>query len=223
MAWNLRQSNSRPINPDNIRTGGGGRGGWFNFGPMAMPGTYTATLHKEYDGTLTKLDGPINFNVIHLQRGVLEGMSFEEYRVHSENIISTQNMMAKATNLLNESIKSVKAMRLALSRSKIENNELSKALYDLDNELSNINTRINGNSAKSEIGERNNPTVNSYIGNAMRGLSTTYGPTGQNKQSLEIADSMLNKIYIEIQKAASKIPELKVELEKIGAPYIIGN
>jgi hypothetical protein len=56
----------------------------------------------------------------------------------------------------------------------------------------------------------------------MRGLSTTYGPTGQNKQSLEIADSMLNKIYVEIQKAASKIPELKVELEKIGAPYIIG-
>ena len=223
VAWNLRQSNSRPINPDNIRTGGGGRGGWFNFGPMAMPGTYTATLHKEYDGTLTKLDGPINFNVIHLQRGVLEGMSFEEYRVHSENIISTQNMMAKATNLLNESIKSVKAMRLALSRSKIENNELSKALYNLNNELSNIDTRINGNSAKSEIGERNNPTVNSYIGNAMRGLSTTYGPTGQNKQSLEIADSMLNKIYVEIQKATSKIHELKVELEKIGAPYIIGN
>ena len=114
-------------------------------------------------------------------------------------------------------------MRLALSRSKIENNELSKALYNLDNELSYIDTRINGNSAKSEIGERNNPTVKNYIGNAMRGLSTTYGPTGQNKQSLEIADSMLNKIYIEIQKAASKIPELKVELEKIGAPYIIGN
>ena len=223
VAWNLRQSNSRPINPDNIRTGGGGRGGWFNFGPMAMPGTYTATLNKEYNGTLTTLDGPINFNVIHLQRGVLEGMSFEEYRIHGENIISTQNMMAKASNLLNESIKSVKAMRLALSRSKIENNELSKALYDLDNELSNINTKINGNSAKSEIGERNNPTVNSYIGNAMRGLSTTYGPTGQNKQSLEIADSMLNKIYVEIQKAASKIPELKIELEKIGAPYIIGN
>jgi hypothetical protein len=47
--------------------------------------------------------------------------------------------------------------------------------------------------------ERNNPSVNSYIGNDMRGLSSTYGPTGQHKQSLNIAESMLNKISVEIE------------------------
>ena len=57
----------------------------------------------------------------------------------------------------------------------------------------------------------------------MRGLSSTYGPTGQHKQSLNIAESMLNKMSVEIEKVISKIEPLKIELSKIDAPYIIGN
>lgn len=223
VTWNLRYPNERPINPDAIRGRGGRGGGWYNMGALAAPGQYTATLYKEAEGIISMLDGPINFNVVDLQRGTLKGVSYEDYRNHTENIISTQNRLSDISNKLSESIKSVKAMRLALSRSKVEINELSKQLYDLDEELNKLNTIMNGNSAKSEIGERNNPSVNSYIGNAMRGLSSTYGPTGQHKQSLNIAESMLNKISVEIEKVVSKIEPLKIELSKIDAPYIIGN
>ena len=223
VTWNLRYPNERPINPDAIRGRGGRGGGWYNMGALAAPGQYTATLYKEAEGIISMLDGPINFNVVDLQRGTLKGVSYEDYRNHTENIISTQNRLSDISNKLSESIKSVNAMRLALSRSKVEINELSKQLYDLDEELNKLNTIMNGNSAKSEIGERNNPSVNSYIGNAMRGLSSTYGPTGQHKQSLNIAESMLNKISVEIEKVVSKIEPLKIELSKIDAPYIIGN
>ena len=192
-------------------------------GALAAPGQYTATLYKEAKGIISMLDGPINFNVVDLQRGTLKGVSYEEYRNHTENIISTQNRLSDISNKLSESINSVKAMRLALSRSKVEISELSKQLYDIDNELNNLNILMYGNSAKSEIGERNNPSINSYIGNAMRGLSSTYGPTGQHKQSLNIAESMLNKMSVEIEKVISKIEPLKTELSKIDAPYIIGN
>ena len=223
VTWNLRYPNERPINPDAMRGRGGRGGGWYNMGALAAPGQYTATLYKEAKGIISMLDGPINFNVVDLQRGTLKGVSYEEYRNHTENIISTQNRLSDISNKLSESINSVKAMRLALSRSKVEISELSKQLYDIDNELNNLNILMYGNSAKSEIGERNNPSINSYIGNAMRGLSSTYGPTGQHKQSLNIAESMLNKMSVEIEKVISKIEPLKTELSKIDAPYIIGN
>ena len=223
VTWNLRYPNERPINPDAMRGRGGRGGGWYNMGALAAPGQYTATLYKEAKGIISMLDGPINFNVVDLQRGTLKGVSYEEYRNHTENIISTQNRLSDISNKLSESINSVKAMRLALSRSKVEISELSKQLYDIDNELNNLNILMYGNSAKSEIGERNNPSINSYIGNAMRGLSSTYGPTGQHKQSLNIAESMLNKMSVEIEKVISKIEPLKIELSKIDAPYIIGN
>ena len=223
VTWNLRYPNERPINPDAMRGRGGRGGGWYNMGALAAPGQYTATLYKEAKGIISMLDGPINFNVVDLQRGTLKGVSYEEYRNHTENIISTQNRLSDISNKLSESINNVKAMRLALSRSKVEISELSKQLYDIDNELNNLNILMYGNSAKSEIGERNNPSINSYIGNAMRGLSSTYGPTGQHKQSLNIAESMLNKMSVEIEKVISKIEPLKIELSKIDAPYIIGN
>ena len=223
VTWNLRYPNERPINPDAMRGRSGRGGGWYNMGALAAPGQYTATLYKEAKGIISMLDGPINFNVVDLQRGTLKGVSYEEYRNHTENIISTQNRLSDISNKLSESINSVKAMRLALSRSKVEISELSKQLYDIDNELNNLNILMYGNSAKSEIGERNNPSINNYIGNAMRGLSSTYGPTGQHKQSLNIAESMLNKMSVEIEKVISKIEPLKIELSKIDAPYIIGN
>ena len=79
-----------------------------------------------------------------------------------------------------------------------------------------------GNSAKSELGLKNDPTVGEYIGNARRGLTSTYGPTGQHKQSLNIANSMLDKLYVELDAISGNLPNLKVELDKMSAPLIIG-
>ena len=57
----------------------------------------------------------------------------------------------------------------------------------------------------------------------MRGLSTTYGPTGLHKQQLSIAESMLSKVYDKVKEVSKvKIPELQAQLKKVGAPPILG-
>ena len=116
----------------------------------------------------------------------------------------------------------VKAMRLSLSRSQSTNNELSSRLFGLEEQLNQLSKKIYGNSAKSQIGVKNDPTVSSYISNAYRGLTSTYGPTGQHKQSINIASSMLDKLYVELDAISSRLPNLKVELDKMNAPLIIG-
>ena len=221
-AWNLRHSSATAINPDRLpRSGGGGRG-WYNSGQLASPGTYTATLVKESEGVSIDLDDPITFNVIDLERGTLQGMSYEEYNNHAENLVLTQNRQSVFSDNLSETMNMVKAMRVSLSRSNSVNNELSKRLFEIEEQLNQLSKKVYGNSAKSEVGVKNDPTVSSYIGNAYRGLTSTYGPTGQHKQSLNIANSMLDKLYVELDTISGNLPNLKVELDKMSAPLIIG-
>ena len=221
-AWNLRHSSATAINPDRLpRSGGGGRG-WYNSGQLASPGTYTATLVKESEGVSVDLDDPITFNVIDLERGTLQGMSYEEYNNHAENLVLTQNRQSVFSDNLSETMNMVKAMRVSLSRSNSVNNELSKRLFEIEEQLNQLSKKVYGNSAKSEVGVKNDPTVSSYIGNAYRGLTSTYGPTGQHKQSLNIANSMLDKLYVELDTISGNLPNLKVELDKMSAPLIIG-
>ena len=200
----------------------GGRGGWYNSGILASPGNYTATLVKESEGISTELDEPISFNVVDLERSTLDGMGYEEYSLHADNVLNTQNRQSVLTDKLNETMNMVKAMRLSLSRSQSTNNELSSRLFGLEEQLNQLSKKIYGNSAKSQIGVKNDPTVSSYISNAYRGLTSTYGPTGQHKQSINIASSMLDKLYVELDAISSRLPNLKVELDKMNAPLIIG-
>ena len=221
VAWNLRHSSATAINPDRLPRSGG-RGGWYNSGILASPGNYTATLVKESEGVSTELDDPISFNVVDLERSTLDGMGYEEYSLHADNVLNTQNRQSVLMDMLNETMNMVKAMRLSLSRSESTNNELSSRLFGLEEELNQLSKKVYGNSAKSQIGVKNDPTVSSYIGNAYRGLTSTYGPTGQHKQSINIASSMLDKLYVELDAISSKLPNLKVELDKMNAPLIIG-
>ena len=149
-------------------------------------------------------------------------MTYSEYKNHSEQIIQIQNRQSEFSNKLTKSMNKVKAMRLALSRSKSENNNLSKKLFDIEEELNLMSVKVYGNSAKSEVGVKNNPNLSSFLGNAYRGLSTTYGPTGQHKQSLEIANSILNKLDESLNIIIGKLPKLEVELSNMNAPVIIG-
>ena len=80
---------------------------------------------------------------------------------------------------------------------------------------------MNGNSAKSEIGENNDPTLSRFISNAATALSTTYGPTGQHKQSLEIGNSMLDKLEVKLNVIEGKLPSMRLELNNMNAPEII--
>ena len=100
---------------------------------------------------------------------------------------------------------------------------MNKSLHDLKQQLYAFEEKLEGNSSRSEIGERNPPNVGTHLRVAMRGMSTTYGPTPLHKQSLGIANSMLNGLFTEISTiSTTTIPGLEQELKRLGAPYILG-
>ena len=221
VAWNLRYGSNPVINSDRMQYRSSGSSRYTRSGHMVSPGNYTASLVKETEGQMYVLDDPINFNVVDLGRSTLQGTSYDDYSAHAYNVDQVYDRQTIFSNKLTKTMNMVKAMRLSLHTSKKLNNELGNNLFQTEEELNQLTVELYGNSAKSEIGENNNPTLSRFIGNAAEGLDTTYGPTGQHKQSLEIANSMLDKLEVKLNVIEGKLPSMRLELNNMNAPEII--
>ena len=221
VAWNLRHGSNPVINSDRMQYRSSGSRRYSRSGHLVSPGNYTASLVKETEGQMFVLDGPINFNVVDLGRSTLKGTSYEDYSAHADNVDQIYDRQTLFSNKLTKTMNMVKAMRLSLHTSKQLNNELGNNLFQMEEELNQLLVEVNGNSAKSEIGEKNDPTLSRFIGNAAEGLDTTYGPTGQHKQSLEIANSILDKLEVKLNVIEGKLPSMRLELNNMNAPEII--
>lgn len=219
MAWDLRYSSKNTIRVGqqaNRRRFGGG-------GFMATPGTYTASLSKEVNGTITQLSKPVTFKVKPLQKGALEGASPEEIIAFRGELEGLQSAVSAAGIILNESVDRVKAMQTALTRIEVESNGLNSKLHQLKAELMDLDEQMNGNRSKGEIGERSNPTVRSRMFVAFRAMFSTYGPTKMQKESLEIGKKELSELTAKLVNISDNvIPALEKELEAAGAPWIEG-
>jgi hypothetical protein len=64
--------------------------------------------------------------------------------------------------------------------------------------------------------------MQSYLYNAMNGMENSYGPTGINKKSFEIAKKMLTTIKAKVEALDSSITPIEKALKAAGAPYING-
>ncbi len=221
VAWNLRYGSNPVINSDRMQYRSSGSSRYTRSGHMVSPGNYTASLVKETEGQMYVLDDPINFNVVDLGRSTLQGTSYDDYSAHAYNVDQVYDRQTIFSNKLTKTMNMVKAMRLSLHTSKQLNNELGNNLFQTEEELNQLTVELYGNSAKSEIGENNNPTLSRFIGNAAEGLDTTYGPTGQHKQSLEIANSILDKLEVKLNVIEGKLPSMRLELNNMNAPEII--
>jgi photosystem II stability/assembly factor-like uncharacterized protein len=219
--WDLQYASKRPVRqPRPGQRGFGGR----NWGGMfATPGTYTASLSKVVDGVETQLSGPISFEVVPLRDGALEGAETEEMIAFGKKIEGLSNDYAVTNYMLENSMGRVKALQIALSRADEEMGEMAQELFALHKRLLAIENQMEGNSAKEEIGERNNPTIQSRMYVGYRGMRTTYGPTPNHEQSVDIAIADLAKIKPEIEKIyQTDLPKLEQKMMESGAPWIEG-
>ncbi|MDX1477357.1 MAG: glycosyl hydrolase [Saprospiraceae bacterium] len=222
LAWDLRYASKNPIRLG--RQGGGGFGGFRRGGGlMATPGTYTATLSRQVNGEVTKLAGPVEFHVVPLRKGTLEGASYEEIIAFREDLEELQEDMAVATYMFENSMEKVEAMNTALERTDIESTDLVSRIYEVKQALIALDLEVNGYDVKDEIGENNPPSVRGRMFTGMRGLSTTYGPTPMHKEQLAIAKSELQQLMPRVRKIAEEdIPALERALDQVGAPWIEG-
>ena len=217
VAWDLRYPapNALPLTPTP------NTGGEEPKGMLAAPGTYSVTLHKQVDGAITQLAGPVSFEVTPLREGALKGASQSEvssfYRSFEDvtGKISALEMDWSKTN------KRVKAMQKALSRTQANPGDLDTKLHTLQNSLYAIDTELHGNRAKLLVGEKTKPTPGERVFALYRGLSnSTYGPTATHRKTLQIVQEQLNSLDNQLQLVKREMDQLAQAIVEAGGPRV---
>ena len=220
VTWNLRYASKSPVDPDRARSG---RSIHMGSGSRVLPGTYTAQLVRLDTGAIEILTDEVSFKVNRLHEGSLEGASSEEVLAFREEVEGLRTMVSAAQYMLSESRKKLAAMQAAAYSTDEPAPEIVEQLSSLQNDLHELSDEMSGNPAKGEVGQKNDPTIQSRMWIAYRGLGTSYGPTDLNRQSLDIAASELDAVMPRIEAIyRERIPEIEKALQDAGAPWIQG-
>ena len=215
IAWNFTHFNPYAVSDRSSQTNRGGA--------LAKPGTYQASLALIQNGKVTPLDGPISFEIKAICEGVLKGIDTDAYNSYLAEVTSVYSSIAAVQDVLSQSVKMHKAMKIALSRAKILPGAIETKLAELNADLIRINKGISGSPSRSEVGERNPSGIRNYLSTAMTGLQNSYGPTPLHAKSLEIAKTLLSELKTEVKTISeTRIPAIESALKAAGAPYIMG-
>lgn len=218
VAWDLTYPDNTTIDIDNNPGFKGGSG------VMAPPGKYTVTLSKQLDGVVTELAGPVEFTVERLYKGALEGSTPEVTVAFWKELVLFEKETTALSETLKNTAKRVEALQTALYRTTEAPGELNKELHDLRQTLYEIDEKLNGSRAKSEIGEGDIYSISGRLSAAQTGTYyTTYGPTPEHRKTLQIAKNEFDKIKKEMLAIVNtQLPQLEKKLIEAGAPWIEG-
>lgn len=193
-------------------------------GLLAAPGNYTATLTKEVDGEVTTLSTPVNFEVVPLRKGALEGSSPAEAAAFWRSYEESVRTSSAVYQSLSTQLARLDAMKTALSRATIAPGILDERLNSQRKALQAIEDVLHGNRAKRQVGEKRKPNIESRLNSVELGVySSTYGPTVTLRKTLEIVNTQLQQIKSDLEKARADTAALGKDLMQAGAPWVEGN
>lgn len=217
VTWDLRMSSGSPVDLDAFdpeREPGGFQ---------VVPGKYSVILASIANGETTFLTDPVEFDVVPLRDGALEGKPFEEIAGFRKDVGDFTMSVIALEITLNKDKTKVDAMQKILLRTPVVPGVLDSLIYKVKQDIISLSEKLNGNSAKREIGEKNDPTLRSRLDVANAGTRTTYGPTPLHKKNLEIAKTMYEVIRAELADIHDRrIPEIEKLLTAAGAPWMEG-
>ena len=216
MAWNLRY-------PPNGVAGEGS--GFFSDEPQGMmvaPGTYEVSLSIEVDGDISTVGSPQSFAVKPLRSGALTGAEPTEVADFWQQLSAVQHDVTVTNKQLSEAIKRLDTLASALQHSQAPHGDLDRQFHQLKTDLLQLDSELNGNRAKQEVGEKTKVTVSSRLGSVLLGTGlSTYGPTPTHQRSLEIAMAEYQKLKARIDEITQqRMPAFERALETAGAPYV---
>ncbi|MEM9261854.1 MAG: glycosyl hydrolase, partial [Bacteroidota bacterium] len=213
--WDLSYASFWPVRPGSQRRGP-------SSGPLVAPGEYSVSMAKEVNGKITELAGPVSFTVKPLHAPTIAGAEPAEYIAYMKEVKAIRADMAAGEEMLDELTKQVKAMETALARAPVAPGKMNEALYAFQDQVKALELQLEGSPSRSEVGEKAPPSVNTHFFAGYRGLSTTYGPTPNQRRSLGIAKEMIGEIMPKVKALAEQLPAMQQQLRAAGAPYIIG-
>ncbi|MGB0525706.1 MAG: WD40/YVTN/BNR-like repeat-containing protein [Flammeovirgaceae bacterium] len=189
---------------------------------LAAPGTYSATLHAFEKGKTTQLAGPVKVEVERLGETAIKGKAMEEvvafWRQYEQLTRDVNRLFIQLSNAR----KASKQLFTAATKSTV-GNDVMERIASLRQGLDALDTQLNGNPAKNEIGEKVKTTIGSRLFALNRGISTsTYGPTPTHQKTVKIITDEWQSIYDKLTKLKAEAKEIGALIVKAGGPWVEG-
>ncbi|MCP4978794.1 MAG: glycosyl hydrolase, partial [Maribacter sp.] len=219
VSWDLTKSMQTAITTSKEQEGGRR----FRRAIMADPGNYTVTLYKSVNGAVTQLGSPQTFAVERIRKNVLTNPNADKIADYVKELKEFATKYGVTIYDFNKASKRVKAFTKALQYVSVVPGSLENEVVQLQQTMNTLQVALFGNSAKAEVGEKDNPTVSDRLMIAQRGFfGNTYGPTKMQMQSLELAKKQFSGIMPELFKfLETDVPRVEKLLQNAGAPPIV--
>ena len=214
VTWNLRVGDSRALTLN-------GSSSDMN-GLLCAPGKYKATLHKYEAGAFSQIAGPVDVNVEAMTKGTLPGSPMDQviafWREYED---MGRDVSALAINVSNTR-KMAEKLFSAAAHSNVSSEMLTQ-VTTLQKELGSLDTQLNGNPAKNQIGEKSKPTIGGRLFALTRGVEmSTYGPTTTHKETMRIIKKQLAEMNAKLEGARAEAKRIAQEVVDAGGSWVEG-
>ncbi len=220
--WDLRFASKNPVRLSNFNQMGDMPR--MNRGFMVAPGRYKVFLSLETDGISKILSDTVEFDVIPLKKPALKGADYNDVTQFWKKLADFNSDFQMLKINFDKIKKTSLAMQKALGRADKYDFELNKKIYNLKQDILNIEIDLYGSPSKNEVGEHNTPGIQDRLRVLISGvMNSTYGPTKMHKKTFEVAKKEYDRLLKKMMNIKNnRIPKLEKELKKVGAPYIEG-
>ncbi len=189
---------------------------------IAEPGTYTVSMYKRVDGTLTDLDQKQQFEVERIRKNTLTNPMASKHKAYYESIAALTKKVKAYDHKFNKANKRVAAYKKSLGYVNEQRTTLTKEVYDLLETMNSLKREIGGSSSRAEVGEKDNVSLNSRLYNSRGGwYPNTYGPTELHMESFKMATELFKRLQPKVDGYVEKVNSIGKQLESAGAPVLL--
>lgn len=214
--WDLRQELASAINMYSDRDNGRG------MRVHVAPGTYFVQLFKKHQGRIEELSVKQAFDVERIRQHVLTNPTASQHEAYLEQLNALYVRVEIMSQSFDKTKKKIDALSRGLKYLQSQHQRLHQAVYDLQQMRSALEKQWEGSPSKSEVGEKDQPTLYSRLSVASRGFySNTYGPTKMHIQSYEMAETLLNQLSVQLDELIKTTNSTITLAQDAGAPVIL--
>lgn len=215
-AWDMKGSSLWPVTKNTTDKNSQNRG-WY-----VAPGNYIAQLYRIEGKDISTLGNTVEVNLKPLSKSTLVPQSILEQQAYAKQYMDAQVRRNIIMKRYNEIQNKTKAMLVATKKGSSPLSSVISPLQAINDSIIELNTSLYGNEAKNAVGEKKYPTLNDRMNAAGASLwGSSYGPTQTSKNSLAIANELMDNYENQITELNTQLEKLYNDLKDAGAPVIL--
>ncbi len=193
-------------------------------GIFVMPGKYQLSLSKNVNGSITKLDGPIAFEIKTLDNRTIPAENRKELVEFKQKAIKLNNAISAVNNEL-RAMGEKPALYKAATKGLNSDDAvvLLKEVIALENRLAEIQTTLNGDRDFATLDLDEMLSLRRRAGSAIYDIyNSTSNIPGAAKANFKIAADEFAVVLKGVEKLKLDFDKMDTRLDELGAPLTSG-